>query len=271
MSRKLLDLSGRTFGLWTVLHRDTTKPKKVYFECRCKCGKIHSVRSDALLLGRSKGCLSCVRTVNHAGQIFGHWLVLMPKTTNMRSGWLCRCLKCGTEKVIDTGNLVSGKSTQCRKCGSNTIHGQSGTRLYGIYHHIISRCYTKTCDCYADYGGRGISVCDEWRNNFAKFSQWALENGYNDSLTIDRIDVNKGYSPDNCRWVTNTEQQRSHKRTLVELTLHGVTKCLSEWSRTTGMSSSAIKARLARGWSVEKALSTPPLTGPYAKTPKNPT
>ncbi len=271
MSRHALDLTGRTFGDWFVLSKDTTKKHKIFYRCQCKCGAVHSVRSDALLRRKSSSCKACSRKKDLSDCIFGNWFVISPvHQNNARSLWLCRCLKCGFIKAVDARNLTSGKSTQCRKCGTPRTHNQSRTRLYSIYRHMINRCYCKTCDCYSNYGGRGITICDEWRKDFSNFAKWALTNGYKENLTIDRINVDLGYSPNNCCWATLDQQQRMHKRGLVELTLNGVTKCQTEWSRLTGLSVDTIKKRLRRGWSVEKTLTTPPLTGKNAKTWKNP-
>lgn len=265
MPKAANDLSNKCFGLWYVLERDFSK-KKTSFLCRCKCGAIHSVRADLLTRGKSKGCLSCVRTVDLTGKTFGNWLVLsIVKKNNKICGWLCKCQKCGTSKIVTSGNLVRGKSTQCRKCSSHHIHNKSLSRLYNIYIHMINRCYCKTSDSYKNYGQRGITICKEWLDDFNSFYEWSISNGYKDNLTIDRVDVNQGYSPTNCRWTTIQEQQKSHKRHLVELSFNNITKCLSEWSRITHLSTSTIKGRLLKGWSIEQALSTPPLTGPYAK------
>lgn len=259
------DLSNKQFGLWSVIERDFTK-KKTSFICRCKCGAIHSVRADLLTSGKSTGCLSCVRTTDLQGKIFGSWLALSAVKENGRTkGWLCKCQKCGVTKIVNASNLTSGKSTQCRKCSTPRTHNKTSSRLYCIYRHMINRCYCKTSDCYNNYGDRGITICQEWLDDFNAFYEWSLSNGYQDNLTIDRIDVNQGYSPENCKWATIQEQQKTHKRSLVELTFNNEIKCLSEWARVTGLHIETIKRRLAKGWSVERALTTPPLTGLYAK------
>ena len=97
----------------------------------------------------------------------------------------------------------------------NYYHGLSKTRLYKIHEDMIDRCYNLNNKSYKYYGGRGIVVCDAWRNDKRAFFNWALSHGYNDNLSIDRIDINKGYSPNNCRWVTIAEQQRNKRNNYV--------------------------------------------------------
>ena len=136
-----------------------------------------------------------------------------------------------------------------------TTHGMYGTRLYRIWRGINDRCRNPKAPSYNLYGGRGITVCPEWRTP-QNFFDWAFDNGYSDNLTIDRIDCDKGYSPDNCRWITSDEQQRN-KRNNVNITYKGETRCLAEWARITGIGEWDIKKRLRNGWSVEEALTVP--------------
>ena len=108
-------------------------------------------------------------------------------------------------------------------------HGESKTRLYCAWQNMKARCYRKSTREYNNYGGRGITVCDEWIHSYENFKGWSIQNGYSDKLTLDRIDVNKGYSPDNCRWITNKEQQ-NNKRDNVIYTFNGETLTLAQWS-----------------------------------------
>lgn len=109
---------------------------------------------------------------------------------------------------------------------------------------------------YKDYGGRGITICDEWENSFQAFFDWAMANGYRDDLTIDRIDVNGNYCPKNCRWITNQEQA-SNRRTCHNLTYNGETHNLKEWAKIIGINYSTLRARInIYNWTTEKALST---------------
>ena len=169
---------------------------------------------------------------------------------------LYKC-ECGNVKWINKYNVTMGYT---RSCGcltkihpNHTIHGGRGTRLYGIWKSMRERCNTSSCNSYKNYGGRGIKICDEW-DNFAVFREWALGAGYTDSLTIDRIDVNGNYEPDNCRWA-DYKTQANNTRANRLLTLNGVTKTMTQWADITGIKAATIHARLKRGWSVERALS----------------
>lgn len=130
------------------------------------------------------------------------------------------------------------------------------SRLRGVWTNMCTRCNNPNSPRYADYGGRGIAVCEEWRHTFAPFEKWAIENGYRDDLTIDRIDVNGDYSPENCRFVSYREQNQN-RRDNVMLTFNGEQRCLTEWARIQGIGQSVLSNRLKRGWSVEKALTYP--------------
>ena len=116
-----------------------------------------------------------------------------------------------------------------------------------------SRCLNKNSEKYKNYGGRGITVCEEWKNDFKTFYDWAMANGYSDELTIERRDVNGNYCPENCCWITSAEQAKN-KTSNVVLEFNGESHNLSEWSKITGISSGELSYRIRRGWDVEKAL-----------------
>lgn len=132
-------------------------------------------------------------------------------------------------------------------------HGKSKTRLYHTWKHIKQRCYNTNDKDYKYYGGRCIAVCDEWLKDFMNFYNWAINNGYNENLTIDRIDVNGNYEPSNCRWVDRKQQSRN-RRNIKRYTINGKTHCLSDWCEILGLKSNTVRIRLYRGWSIEKAL-----------------
>lgn len=127
------------------------------------------------------------------------------------------CVLCGKQSVVRPSSLFRSKNTSCT-CVTKSVDGESGSRLYGIYHNMKYRCATETANEYDNYGARGIKVCSEWlgKDGYLAFKDWALNNGYEDNLTIDRIDPDKGYCPENCQWVTkseNTSRANSSKRT----------------------------------------------------------
>lgn len=130
------------------------------------------------------------------------------------------------------------------------------TRLHKIYEHMMYRCYNPKSVNYKYYGARGIGVCEEWRNNPMLFKKWALSNGYNSTLTLDRIDSNKGYSPDNCRWVTMKDQS-INKRNTVMVTYKGETKPFVVWCEELGLDATLVRTRVYHGkWSYQKAFET---------------
>lgn len=139
---------------------------------------------------------------------------------------------------------------------SNFKHGLARTRLDNIYCKMISRCYKPQDVGYQLYGGRGITVCDEWKNDKMSFFKWALNNGYTEELTLDRIDVNKGYSPDNCRW-TNWIVQQNNRRTNHRVEINGETHTVAEWSRISGISVDTIYIRLKHRQDSKNAVFKP--------------
>ena len=143
------------------------------------------------------------------------------------------------------------------------IHGLSKTRLHTIWHSMLCRCKYKGTHSYKNYGGKGIKVCEEWEHNFMNFYNWAMSNGYKDGLTLDRIDNNKGYSPDNCRWATR-EEQANNRKTNRFLAYKGETKTCKQWCREYNVSPTTLYDRLGRGWTIEQAL-TIPVEGKHRK------
>lgn len=139
--------------------------------------------------------------------------------------WRCKC-DCGNEYIGTRDHLVSGNTRSCGCLSGNQYHGMHETRLYRIYSAMCQRCYNPNNTGYKHYGGRGIKICDEWRNHIngrINFFKWAKENGYNENLSIDRIDVNGDYSPDNCRWVDRSVQGLNKRNGGTETGITGVT------------------------------------------------
>lgn len=168
--------------------------------------------------------------------------------------WKCKC-DCGQETTVKCNNLCTGRTLSCGCLAKENgfKHGGSKTRLYHIWQGIIRRTEDSSRKEYANYGGRGICMCQEWRDSFETFRGWALENGYLDDLSIDRINNDGDYEPSNCRWSSRDEQANNRTDTR-QLTLNGVTKSVREWSNETGIPYARIKKRMRLGWDDEKIL-----------------
>lgn len=197
--------------------------------------------------------------IDLAGQRFGR-LTAVERAGKNRYGvvWKCLC-DCGSYTEVAGTKLRNGHTRSCGCLVSDTIgnlnrtYGMSKSRLHYIWGNMKSRCYNANNRFYKRYGGRGIAVCDEWRDDFTAFVDWALANGYDATLTIDRIDNDKGYAPDNCRWVDMTTQ--ANNRTSNKLfTMDGQTKSISEWSKAYGRKRATVAYRLRRGRSIQEAL-----------------
>lgn len=198
------------------------------------------------------------------GRRFGR-LVVIKRSENAKSGkakWLCKC-DCGKVVITHSHLLRNGQTRSCgclqkeivSKC--NTRHKKCDEKLYRIWNDIKQRTSNKNNPRYESYGARGITICAEWKDDFIAFRTWALSNGYQEGLSIDRIDNEKGYFPDNCRWATSY-QQANNKRSNHLITFQGESLTLSEWAKKFNISYTALKQRINKlGWTVERALTTP--------------
>lgn len=204
------------------------------------------------------------RVKDLTNQRFGRLTVLEFKgVSKSRSAlWLCKC-DCGNVKIVRSRDLVREhvKSCGCLKTELPSkrfsTHKLSKHRLYKIWDAMKHRCLNPNSSGFYKYGGRGITICDEWKNDFKAFYDWAMNNGYGEGLTIDRIDNNGNYRPNNCRWV-DVKIQGRNKRNNRLLTCKGETHCLSEWVELLGFKNhTTILSRLRRGWSIERALTEP--------------
>lgn len=213
---KLKDLTGFKTGCITVLERYGSKKGQSTWLCKCSCGKIFVQYGGPLRSGKVKSC----------------------------------------------GHLYNNKKER-QKIAYKTIakpkHGGSGERLYFVWGDMRSRCQNPKDISYSNYGSRGIKVCEEWENDYSAFRQWAIENGYDQNAkrgdcTLDRIDVNGDYCPDNCRWL-NMSDQCANKRNTCVITYNGKTLTASEWSKATGIPRETIYSRYKAGWQPEKIFS----------------
>ena len=194
------------------------------------------------------------------GRTFGRLTVIknMPKS-GFQPRVLCRC-SCGTEKVFRLHNLRHGETKSCGCLQTELLraprkHGLTGSPVYHTWGNLLNRCGNPNNNAYAYYGGRGITVCDRWRD----FSNFYADMGPKPSPahSLGRIDNDGDYEPSNCRWATQSEQTRNRSDNHW-LTVNGETLCLADWAKRLGVETSTIRGRLARGWDIEEALTTPP-------------
>lgn len=268
------DLTGKSFSHLTVINFDHKDKNHIYWNCKCDCGNNKITTSYALKNGHTKSC-GCRthkgRFKDYADKKFNH---LTPLSFDSRDEdkkityWLCRC-DCGKELVLNIKNVKDGHIKDCGCMRAERIKKMAITktkiapehkRLYSILSGMKKRCYNKNCESYLDYGARGISICDEWLQDSESFVQWALSNGYSDSLSIDRIDVNGNYCPENCRW-TNWKVQSNNRRSNKIIEYQGESHTVSEWADLIGIKRKVLEQRIRKvedgKWSLEDAFSKP--------------
>jgi hypothetical protein len=200
---------------------------------------------------------------NLQGEKFGRLTVIdiVGRSKARKILWSCMC-ECGNTSIVLSSDLTAGKTISCgcarleKLKERNTKHGNAKTRLYRIWCAMKTRCYNSKVEYFKNYGGRGIKVCEEWLNDFCSFKEWALKNGYQNNLTIDRIDVNGDYEPSNCRWATRKEQN-NNRRTNHYLTFHDKTMNISAWAIDMKINEKLLRRRIRDGWTVENALTKP--------------
>jgi hypothetical protein len=180
--------------------------------------------------------------------------------------WPCRC-DCGTRRSVSGADLRSGHSRSCGCANAESpgrrfrTHGQSGTRLYSAWANMMQRCHNPANHRYRWYGGRGIEVCQQWWS-YRDFAAWAAKSGYEDGLTIERVDVNGNYEPANCTWIPKRRMQRN-RRTSRFIEAWGETKTVADWAddERCVVGYYTLFSRLQLGWRPEEAISTPPRSG----------
>lgn len=261
MSKNFKDLTGRRFGKLTVLSREpNNKHNESMWLCKCDCGTVKVVSGNNLSCGRTRSC-GCGKLGygDLTDRTFGR-LTVLEKSGYGQGGslWVCKC-SCGKTKIISTSDLIHGHDKSCGCLRHQKPHNYLGRdknkRLYHIWKNMRQRCNNRDNAAYKYYGDKGVSICKEW-SDYKAFESWALDNGYADDKSIDRIDSNGDYSPDNCRWATALVQSnnRSINRTI---TLNGETHTISEWARIKNMNYGTLISRLRRGWDAERSLTQP--------------
>lgn len=205
------------------------------------------------IIGLEVNIMGRPRKQNMVGETVKYFKVLeLSDKKNNKGEYLykCECV-CGEIKYHTTSQLNQNTSCGCMR----GKHNLSKTRIYNIYHGMKSRCYNPNNVAYDYYGGKGIEVCEEWLNDFINFYKWAIDNGYNDNLTIERIDSDKGYEPSNCEWILQSENARRSNRVGAKLyTYNGESLILSEWSKKANINLSTLKSRIKSGMTIEEAL-----------------
>ena len=237
--------------------------------CKCDCGRERIVRDDILKRGGVTNCgdKNCkfkrTNLIDLTGQRFGKLVVLRKaddteKLTGQSSSWVCKC-DCGNTTVVRSIFLRNGETKSCG-CAKSSLNGGSKSPLYSRWRSMIRRCESSKDNGYKDYGGRGISVCNDW-HNFDIFEKWAYENGYSKSentydCTLDRIDVDGNYCPENCRWI-GMKGQCNNRRSNHYIELNGIIHTLKEWAEIYNIDYRTVKGRLHRGWSEYESLTIP--------------
>lgn len=207
--------------------------------------------------------------LNLTGVRSGRLTAIEPTAKRARDGgviWRCRC-DCGRDHYVKAAYLKAGKVLSCgclprdlcREIGEDgelrQTHGGSNTRLYRIWSNMKSRCYNPKNNNFPNYGGRGIKICGEWFHDFGKFQTWAYSHGYRDDLSIDRIDVNGNYCPDNCRWATQAEQsinkrpriQKRYPQYYPKYAIDGELRTAAEWAEIAGIKHATFLSRWRKG------------------------
>ncbi len=267
---RTLDLTGKKFGKLTVVEQCESKKGRVYWKCRCDCdeNKFVEIASMMLMNGKTKSC-GCLRKelaskrnlIDLTGKKFGRLLVLR-RAENGNCGqtkWWCRC-ECSDDKEFEVhgGCLATGNTQSCgclmRELArdTHTTHGMCGTPEYKTWAAILKRCYSENDPGHKNYGGRGITVCDRWRNSFENF--FADMGERRDGFSIERIDTNGNYCPENCCWA-DKKTQANNKRTTVLVTFNGETLPITEWASKIGIKPTTLYKRVfIYGWPIEEAM-----------------
>lgn len=269
-------LENQNFGRLIVTRRAGSQRigarSQALWECACSCGQTTFVTTNNLNTGTTRSCGCLMRetssriakehplkhpTVDISGQRSGLLVAIRPLDARRRNCvvWRCRC-DCGREVEIPVVSFRRNKSCGCTKGKSSIRHGHAlqgrVTREFITWASMHARCSNPNARRYARYGGRGITVCERWKDFAAFYADMGARPPHH---SLDRIDNDGHYSPENCRWAT-WKQQNRNTRANHKLTLNGITDCIAGWAERTGIPPRRIASRLCRGWTVERALTT---------------
>jgi hypothetical protein len=256
---------GSTYGLWTVIESGLRKANstKSFSNCRCQCGIVKLVQDYTLTTGKSTSCGCQIGKVDFSdmsGKTFGR-LTVVKRSQRMKDNsgttrdyWHCIC-SCGNKEMVEIQgkHLRSGTTESCGCIVKK--HGMRDSIEYSTWRSMRKRCLDLNNKQYDRYGGRGIKICDRWN----KFENFYADMGDRPSKlhSIDRIDNDGDYTPENCKWSTDVEQNTNRGDFNKPLTYNGITMTQSQWAKKMGCRDNVLNNRLKAGWSVEKTLSTP--------------
>lgn len=270
---KAIDLTGRQFGrLLVICKMGKTSDGRITWLCQCQCGNHKVARGKLLVRGDSQSC-GCLfkesrhwprkgsRAIDLTGRFFGRWLVLCRMANvNSRPRWLVQC-RCKELRIVGSNSLLSGSSQSCG-CLSRErtqawavlprTHGMTNSPEHRVWQGIKTRTTNPKASCYHRYGGRGILMCERWFNDFQAFYE-DMGPRPSPKHTIERLDNDGPYSPENCRWATIKEQTRN-KSTNVRLTYKGEHLCVAEWAERYGIPRSRLYAAAKSGATSEEEL-----------------
>lgn len=272
-----IDLTGRQYGYIKVNSYSHTKNKLAFWNCTCVCGKDIVCNGKLLRNGHTKSC-GCMKSKmvsdskidNMKGKkigrlYFNEYIGLIEH----HAVWICQC-DCGNECMVRASRVKSGMTSSCGCLAHETLmsrnikHNCAYLPIYRNYHNMIRRCFDKSDKYYKCYGGRGISVCEEWANKdngFMAFYGWALKNGYKQEIlpsgknkwSVDRIDVNGDYEPSNCRWATDIQQANNRTNNLC-LEHDGNRYTMAEFCRKFNLSYNTTLRRYHNGWNPQELI-----------------
>lgn len=246
------DLSGKKFNMLSVASYAGKGNGRSLWNCKCDCGNETTASSYELTHGRKKSC-GCLRTAIRSMDFVGYENedLIVTSPSKEKSGherlWNYQCKYCGKENRATKGNIKRKLATcKCihykRVSEGESLRGRN-TRIYNIWCSMKTRCFNSNEKCYKHYGGRGISVCDEWKDDFGAFYDWSISNGYKDGLSIERKNVNENYEPNNCEWIT-IKEQAANKRNTLYVEIHGERKRLKEWCEIYGVNYKTVYQRI---------------------------
>ena len=265
---------GDKFGKLTIkkmLGRiDNAKDRAFYCLTKCECGNEEIIKRSEILSGARYMCKQCKMlelSLNNKIKInpndrYGDLTVIEALGKIKKAHhfyYKVRCI-CGNEEIVKGTDLHTGVKKHCMYCGikngKNYKHGMCKTRLYVTWRNMINRCHNQNDTQFDLYGKREIQVCNEWKQDFKIFYNWAINNGYKENLTIDRINNNGNYEPSNCRWA-NDKEQANNRRTNHNVEIKGEVRNVSEWCELFNINVSTVRDRMRRGWNEAEAITTP--------------